>query len=50
MPAAGPNVALFAERCEERLNLEPLGRLEDLEEIVLRATDRYGLRASFLVL
>lgn len=44
------NVALFAERCEGRLDLEPLGRLEDLEETVLRATDRYGLRASFLAL
>lgn len=44
------NVALFAERCEEELNLESLGRLKDLEEIVLSATDRYGLRASFLVL
>jgi len=44
------NVALFVERCGERLDLESLGRLKDLEEIVLGATDRYGLRASFLVL
>lgn len=44
------NVALFAERCEEQLDADPLGHLKDLEETVLSATDRYGLRASFLVL
>ena len=44
------NVALFVERCGDRLDLESMGRLKDLEEIVLAATDRYGLRATFLVL
>lgn len=44
------NVALFAKRCEKELDLESMGRLKDLEEVVLAATDRYGLRASFLVL
>jgi hypothetical protein len=49
---AGPttrNVALFADRCASALTPTSLGRLEDLEEIVLAATDRYGLSAPFLL-
>lgn len=42
------NVALFAELCASRLSLASLGRLEHLEETLLEAIDRYGLRASFL--
>lgn len=34
------NVALFADRCASALTLTSLGRLEDLEQIVLAATDR----------
>jgi hypothetical protein len=42
------NVALF-DRCASALTLTSLGRLEDLEEIVLAATDSYGLSAPFLL-
>jgi hypothetical protein len=42
------NVMLFAERCSEDLDLNALGRLADLEELVLTAADRYRLRVSFL--
>jgi hypothetical protein len=43
------NVALFADRCASTLTLTSLGRLEDLEQIVLAATDRYRLSAPFLL-
>jgi hypothetical protein len=43
------NVALFTDRCAPALTLSSLGHLEDLEQIVLSATDRYRLRASFLL-
>lgn len=42
------NVALFAERCADYLQVRSLGRLGELEETVLEAADRYGLTASFL--
>lgn len=42
------NVALFAERCADSFEVRSLGRLGNLEETVLEAADRYGLRASFL--
>ncbi len=42
------NMALFAERCADSLQVRSLGRLGELEEIVLEAADRYRLRASFL--
>lgn len=43
------NVALFAERCASNLTLVSLGHLQDLEEIVLAAADRYKLSAPFLL-
>lgn len=42
------NVALFAERCSDKLQVHGLGRLGELEETVLEAADRYGLTVSFL--
>lgn len=42
------NVALFAERCADHLQVRSLGRLGELEETVLEAADRYALTASFL--
>lgn len=45
------NVALFADRCGGAggLAATDLGRLADLETIVLTATDRYDLSADFVV-
>lgn len=43
------NVALFADRCAALLDVRDLGRLADLEEVVLRAADRYNLSVAFLV-
>ncbi len=42
------NVALFAKRCADSLQAYSLGQLGELEETVLEATDRYGLRVPFL--
>lgn len=45
---ATANLALFADRCASNVALKDHGRLEDLPEVVLAATDRYKLRAAFL--
>lgn len=42
------NVALFAERCADSLQVHSLGHLGALEETVLEAADRYGLTVPFL--
>ena len=45
---ATANVALFADRCVSDVALKDHGRLKDLPGVVLAATDRYKLRATFL--
>ncbi len=42
------NVLLYPERCSEDLSSRDIGRLKDLERIVLTAADCYRLRVSFL--
>lgn len=42
------NFAIFAERCVDDVRVVDLGRLKDLESVVLAATDAYKLRATFL--
>ena len=42
------NVALFTERCQHDLAVVALGRLRQLESVVLAAADRYNLTVHFL--
>ncbi len=42
------NVAFFAERCVGGLDVDVLGRLAELDDLLLTAADRFRLRVSFL--
>jgi hypothetical protein len=45
--ASVANVFLYADRCGEALDIIAASRLEEVEELVLRAADRYRLSVYF---